>query len=267
MANSNKVPGGAESPPGLPAAETVVARLVLSPGKPRREVPSGARVSAAPQRTYEILRTNQVDPYERQPETNQDVLAAPQAMRAAGDKFGGTSRRKAKISIARARVETFDDIKSLIASLPDEDGMINREPEISKGKDSGRVDEERRNVRVRAWIYAASRETDNDFHLIVGRHSSKPQMYLTMEVSGLPPTTASSYAKIKKVRDVYKLFFTDLPGSGYDFYKPPIPVEIGGSLFFDITHATGGRPGPKDLRSHIPVIWEVHPVTYLVFEP
>jgi hypothetical protein len=43
--------------------------------------------------------------------------------------------------------------------------------------------------------------------------------------------------------------------------------EIEGSLFFDITHATGGHPGPQDLRPHIPTIWEVHPVTNIVFEP
>ena len=67
------------------------------------------------------------------------------------------------------------------------------------------------------------------------------------------PTCASCGIKMverspKKVRDTYKDFFTDLPGTGYDFYKPPVPVEIGGSLFFDVTHATGQRPGPKDLR-------------------
>ena len=88
-----------------------------------------------------------------------------------------------------------------------------------------------------------------------------------MEISGLPPASAASRARLEKVRDTYMNFFTDLPGTGYDFYKPPIPVEIGGSLFFDMSHATGGRPGPQDLRPHMPVVWEVHPVTQLVFEP
>ena len=35
-----------------------------------------------------------------------------------------------------------------------------------------------------------------------------------------------------------------LPGLTYDFYDPPIPLEIDGSLFFDLSHVTGGRPGP-----------------------
>jgi len=50
-------------------------------------------------------------------------------------------------------------------------------------------------------------------------------------------------------------------GGTYDFYDPPIPIKIEGSLFFDITHATGSRPGPHSLKSRMPVIWEVHPLT------
>ena len=77
-------------------------------------------------------------------------------------------------------------------------------------------------------------------------------------------------ATLQQARDDYKAFFQDhplgLPGA-YDFYDPPIPVEIEGSLFFDMSHVTGGRPGPRDLRDDIPTIWEVHPITRIVFEP
>ena len=47
----------------------------------------------------------------------------------------------------------------------------------------------------------------------------------------------------------------------------PIPVQIEGSLFFDITHATGQKPGPATLRQYAPTIWEVHPLSKIVFEP
>ena len=70
------------------------------------------------------------------------------------------------------------------------------------------------------------------------------------------------------MRDVYKGFFaSNLPGGTYDYYDPPIPVEVEGSLFFDMTHATGQRPGPQSLKSRMPTIWEVHPITKMVFEP
>jgi hypothetical protein len=63
-------------------------------------------------------------------------------------------------------------------------------------------------------------------------------------------------------RKAFKTFFgTDLPGFTYDFYDPPIPVSIAGSLFFDMSHATGQRPGPASLKSRMPTIWEVHPVS------
>jgi hypothetical protein len=252
---------------GLPSPDTVVSRLVLIPQRRAKAVPAGIRVSGVPQPAYEIIRTNQVDPYEEKPASDHAVLAAPQVMAKAGDSFQGTSRRRAKLAIANASTETFDDVKDLIASFAAEKSMINHKPKIGRGKDSDRVAEEKRNVRVRAWINASSREADNDFHLIDGRGPSKPPMFMTMEVSGLPPKSAASRVKIERARNAYKKFFTELPGVGYDFYNPPVPVEIGGSLFFDITHSSGGRPGPKDLRKHMPVIWEVHPVTNLVFEP
>lgn len=263
-ARRRRVRGRSKAP--IPNPNTIIARIVLAPRRPRTKLARGVPAAALRQ-TNEIIRTNQVDGYEAKPKSNAEVMAAPHIMAAAGDNFQGTSRREAKISIAEGPTEIFDDVKALIESLPAESAMINHQPKIGRDKKSGRVEEEKRNVRVRAWIYAASRENDNDFHLIVGRSPSKSPMYMTMEVSGLPPKSAASYAKIKSARNSYKSYFTDLPGAGYDFYKKPIAVEISGSLFFDITDATGGRPGPEDLRGDMPVIWEVHPVTKLKFEP
>ena len=95
-----------------------------------------------------------------------------------------------------------------------------------------------------------------------------PEMYMTIEVSGLPPASRPSFATLKAARTAYKDFFgSQLPGFSYDFYDPPIPVEIEGSLFFDMSHSSGQRPGPASLRDDIPTIWEVHPVTKIVFEP
>jgi hypothetical protein len=267
MPPTDQTPEGAPSRPGLPSANTILSESVLIPPQPATMATTAPRGAAAAM-TYRILRTNQVDGYEPQPRSDAEVLAAPQAMAAAGDNFKGSDRKVAKLSIASGATQAFSDIKDLVAALPKEQAMTAHNPQITRDPAFDRVIEEKRNVSTTAWIYAASRENDNDFHLIVGRDPKKaPATYMTMEISGLPPANAASHATIKKVRDTYKGFFTSLPGTGYDFYDPPVPVEIGGSLFFDITHATGGRPGPKDLRSDMPVIWEVHPVTHLVFEP
>jgi len=220
--------------------------------------------------TYRIIQTNEVDGYEKaatSQETLKAAIAAPEA--APSDNFAGTARKAAKLSIADAPTKTFTDLKTLINSLPSHENMKSHSPKIQTTASSNRVAEEKRNVRIKVFLYAASREADNDFHLILGRDpGSSPELYMTMELSGLPPASSASFDKLKAARDAFKVFFgADLPGTTYDFYDPPIPVRIEGSLFWDATHATGTRPGPKSLKSRMPVVWEVHPITKIVFNP
>ena len=138
--------------------------------------------------------------------------------------------------------------------------MVDHQPKIGTGSESNRVKEERNATFGSAGLFTRrgrARESDNDFHLIVGRDpQNTPEMYITMELSGLPTANSASFKKLKSApRDAFKNFFAenlggDLPGQKYDFYDPPISVKnIQGSLFFDMSHATGTRPGPKSLKS------------------
>jgi hypothetical protein len=183
--------------------------------------------------------------------------------------YDGIDRAAAKLSVANAGVESFSDVSDLIDTLPSKTAMVTHTPRITKDADSGRVVEENRNVRVRCWLYAASRERDNDYHLILGRApDTTPERYMTMEVSGLPSGDASSFDQLFAARKSFNDFFgSNLPESSYSFFDPPIPVIVDGSLFFDIIHERGTPPGPVSLRPNMPVIWEVHPVTRIEFEP
>jgi hypothetical protein len=245
----------------MPAPRSVVAETSFHP--------TGTEGRAGG-RAYRILRTDEVDAYEP-PVARTEVPSFAETLRAAprGESFRGSLRKAAKTSIAEAPVEAFDDLPSLIASLTPDRRMKDRRPPIADRPASNRVDEEKRNIRVRAFLYAASREDDNDFHLIVGSdRDAGPLTCMTMEVSGLPPSGRRSYVRLKEARAAYTAFFgRDLPGVTYDFYDPPIPVAIEGSLFFDVTHVTGPKPGPRSLRPFMPTIWEVHPITRIVFEP
>ncbi len=248
--------------PGMPALDTIHSTIPFAPKR-------GA--------SYRIIRTTETDSYEKSPAAlkipkllrtkgappSAPLQAAVAAQPPAGDNFQGTARKAAKLSKAQANTEKFKDLKDLIGSLAPESKMISHQPPITTDPASNRVKEEQRNLSIAAFLYAASREADNDFHLIVGRdHKLTPEMYMTMEVSGLPPANAPAYGDLNAARTAFKKFFgTKLPGLTYDFYDPPIPVQIEGSLFFDMTHATGGRPGPPSLKSRMPTIWEVHPVT------
>jgi hypothetical protein len=251
-------------------------------------------------RTYRILKTTEVDSYENTPTAKalRNVLhgnqtPAPAAIAAAaklptakrppakrppakrprggkpapaagGEIFAGQARMAAKLSKAQALVENFPDVSKLIASLPAVAAMVKLK--IPTTSTSNRVKQEQRNIHVTGFLFAASREADNDFHLIVGTDPNAkavPETYMTMEVSGLPPAGVPPLAELNTVRTAYKGFFgaINLPGAGYHFYQPPIPVQIDGSLFFDATHATGQAPGPPSLKSRMPTIWELHPIT------
>jgi hypothetical protein len=249
---------------GMPALDSIIAVRPLTPPS----APGAPEAPAAPTSAYRIITTNEVDAYEAGA-TPHEILAAPAAPAPAGDDFGGTARKAAKLSIANAPTEKFKDLKTLIKSLTADSAMVAHVPKIKTTATSNRVKEEKRNVSVKVFLYAASREADNDFHLILGRDpKATPEMYMTMELSGLPPANSASFSKLNAARDAFKAFFgTNLPGTTYDFYDPPIPVDIEGSLFFDMTHATGQHPGPKSLKSRIPTIWEVHPITKIAFKP
>jgi hypothetical protein len=250
--------------PGLPNAKSVVI-----------EIPFGVKgleaadASAAPK--YRILRTNEVDAYEPKPTKTAVAEALFVEAKPAGDKFAGTSRKAAKLSVADAKTEKFADVAALIATVTAHNVM--KAKKISTDAKSNRVAEEKRNVRLEAFIYAASVEKDNDYHLIVGRDpDAGAPVYMTMELSGLPASNVKSFAALKAARDAFKKFFDkvfdgNLPGKSYDFYDPPIRIQVEGSLFWDVNHATGGRPGPQSLRPNIPTIWEVHPISKLKLFP
>ncbi len=254
---------------GAPSLSTVVAHDAVIPAAPAAALARAVRGSAAPAPVFTILVTDQVDSYDKPLSASAVSALRVTPFAAVSNNFAGTKRKVAKLSISGAKVESFKDLKALVDSFPDDSKFIKRKPKLTDDAKSDRVDEEKRNVRVSAFLYAASREDDNDFHLIVGTDpKGKKLVCMTMEISGLPPKMAPSFNDIKQARDDFKKLVSDkLPGPGYNFYRPPIPITIGGSLFFDITHAKGGHPGPKDLRPSIPTIMEVHPVTEIAFRP
>jgi hypothetical protein len=248
---------------GLPSAEVIVAERSFAPNRPMGSAAAGAGHPP----TYRILRTVEVDAYDPPISVN-DVRAFGEAQADIDQNFRGTSRRTAKLSLSKATVEMFDDVEALINTLPAHLSMIRHQPPITTDADCDRVPSEDRNIRIKAFLYAASREDDNDYHLIVGRAPTFDPIYMTMELSGLPPAANVHFDRLNDARQSYGNFFGDnLPDTSYDFYEPPIPIEVEGSLFFDMSHATGPRPGPQSLRGDMPVVWEIHPISKITFEP
>ena len=247
--------------PHLPSPDKVVFETTLGS---QTALAGGTAPTLA---MHRVLRTTEVDVYEP-PVASSSVEPFGAQPATDQDAFAGTARKAAKLSLSNANSESFDDLKALIGTLTPEKTMLQLVPPISTGATSKRVKQEDRNVKLQAFLYAASREADNDFHLIVGRDpAATPTVYMTVEVSGLPPKQSKAFSKLSTARNSFKKFFgAQLPNTTYDFYDPPIPLELEGSLFFDMSHAQGGRPGPATLRPHMPTIWEIHPLSGITFK-
>ena len=167
--------------------------------------------------TYRILKTTETDSYEKTPTAvaltkvlkgakAPDPTAIATAVKGkppTTENFAGSDRKAAKLSIASAPMQNYPDVSSLIATLPSVDDMVKLN--IPTDPTSNRVSQEERNLHVTGFLFASSREADNDFHLIVGDAPNAPQeMYMTMEVSGLPPANSPAFTQLNAARNSFK---------------------------------------------------------------
>ena len=183
---------------------------------------------------------------------------------ACSDIFAGTARATAKTSYATVSYTTYSTIAALRNALPTDATMLG----LGITNSSNRVTLEKKNPTITtAYLYAISRESDNDFHMILGdtpANSTGTNLF-NCEAAGLPATSASSYNTIKAVRTYLKTYFgTDFcTTTGYTKFSPPIKTTVlKGSLFFDIDHSAG-TVGPSGLRPN--TAWEMHPINSIHF--
>ncbi len=174
--------------------------------------------------------------------------------------FEGKDRKACKTSIVTATTEKFLSLTALIATLKN-DSLMMKNTKIKKDPNNPRVKEEKRNVKLsNVYIYALKHESDNDYHIIIGDDKA---LYFNVENSGLPDAKAKDYKKLLNVRKQVEAYFGKVCNSNYLKFDPAIPIEIEGSLFYDIDHKPGvvGPAGYKPLTS-----WEIHPITNIVFK-
>ncbi len=161
------------------------------------------------------------------------VPPAPSAVEQMDVKFSGHARGAARTSIAAAAtVEEFATLEDLLDSLPADDVMVKQR--ISLEASSDRVPEEVRHVKVReVWLYAARIEPAHD--------------------------------ALRAVReDVFEALGHRMPGRAYGILKPPVRVQITGSLLYDVEQSPGAT-APQRLKPA--TAWEIHPITSLQEPP
>jgi hypothetical protein len=180
------------------------------------------------------------------------------------DLFDGTVRKIAKVTIFEGPTRTFGSVSELRGWLPDDNDM--KDLGIGKGPDVDRVEKERLNVSLKAYIYTYLKEGDNDYHVIIGDAPGTPnRRYMNAEVSGIPDIgTDENRNQLWMVRKAFKQTF-ELGDEGPDRYYPlhePVPVKITGSLFWDVEHYPK-TVGPKFASPK--TAWEIHPVSSIDF--
>jgi hypothetical protein len=189
---------------------------------------------------HRVIQSTETDPFEFGEQAKRDA-EGPAARSGRWDgsdgvTFVGLSRRAAKTSISGASMVEFDQLSALLSGLPEDDDMRDGDPDIEEGAGSNRVDEEDRNVSVAAFFYAASREDDNDFHPAIGDDGTNAVNIMDVEISGLPMSGPDRGSLEAANEDFANVLNGRLPGSRYAFYDPPIPVQVTGSLFYDVDY-------------------------------
>jgi hypothetical protein len=194
-----------------------------------------------------------------------------------GNVFAGNYRKAVKTAIFRdasgqiVPAQPVADIPTLLASVPKDDAMRTKYPDMVLDATATpeqklaavpvRVPEEQRNVTIPAWIWYVKKETDNDFHVIVGSSADPTAVtYMNVEVSGLPDTAGDpNFADLENARQQLLALVKHEPcNTHYEAFTPPHPVTITGSLLFDGDH----KPGEVGPTGHQPqTTWEIHPVT------
>jgi hypothetical protein len=194
-----------------------------------------------------------------------------------GDVFTGHYRKAVKTAIFRTAdgqivpAEPVADIPALLGSVPPDDAMRTKYPDLIVGANASpeiklaavpfRVAEEQRNVTIPAWIWYVRKETDNDFHVIIGSSADPTAVtYMNVEVSGLPDVAGDpNFTELQSAREqLTSLVGHDPSGTHYEACTPPLPVTVTGSLLFDGDH----QPGEVGPVGHQPqTTWEIHPVT------
>ena len=172
------------------------------------------------------------------------------------NRFDGSYRKTAKTSIAthNAAGTSLTKLINRVLALDNES--------ISVSSTSPRITIEDSVVTlISVYLYAIARETDEDYHIIIGTSANPATAkFFNIESSGLPATGSPAFAKIKMAREkvIALLGGMERCSGGYVKFNDHPKVKIIGSLFYDKEHAHN-IPGPAGSKPK--TAWELHPVT------
>jgi hypothetical protein len=182
-------------------------------------------------------------------------------------KFLGKYRKSSKTSIVRNSDGTISPavnhktVKALLKMLGPDSVMRAKYPDLdSKTSNALRATEELRNVEIVAWIYDVKKQSDNDFHVVIGSSATRSKaVFINTEIAGLPVAPGEDRDTLKAARQE---FIDIVPGGSFSTESSgsPIKVRIRGSVLFDGDHVPGGATSPGPAYAKPKTVWEIHPV-------
>jgi hypothetical protein len=244
-------------PPGYYCPPPGYAPVAPQPPLPRAVTIKG--------KTYYILPTGEKGEHDEEELIGNRTVFAKDTGIPESDVFLGKVRKIAKVTIFKGETKTFNSVSELREWLPPDKDM--KDLNIGKGVNVNRVEQEKWNVTVKAYLYTFRKEDDNDYHVIIGDAPGTPgRKFLNVEVSGIPEIgTDENRNQLWNVRKAFREAF-ELGGEGPDRYDPlhePVPVLITGSLFWDVEHPPPRTVGPTFASPR--TAWEIHPVSRIEF--
>jgi hypothetical protein len=202
---------------------------------------------------------------EKAPKAAKTEKPSKESKKCSNENFTGKTRLAAKTTFSTKKVESFPDLTAFLRSLPEDKIMNERNPPISQADYFQRVEEEDRNVRIdEAWVFAVSRQEDNDYLLVLGSDPDYMKAkFFNAEVTGLPESSKETYNMFNDLRTKVKTQFGNVCGKPMLFMNKPVKVSVAGSLLFD-AEGKPGKDDPKKMKSA--TSWEIHPVAEIEFQ-
>ena len=182
----------------------------------------------------------------------------------ASEIFPPTSyRAAAKTSFATGTLQSFSSLDALFNPLPTDAKMSHDFPPLvtNAHNTSPRTAPEKRNVKVNAWIYWVGKESDHDYHVMLGSTSqlTNATVFMNSEVSGLPSATPTKSPFPQRRADIKAILAHHDNAKG--LFVHPVPVTVAGSLLWDGEHRAPNTVGPEGLQPA--KAWEIHPIKQL----
>lgn len=188
--------------------------------------------------------------------------------------FDGKRRASAKTVISKGEEKTYKNVTEFLSKFADKNPDVDMPTQIN-GSDE-RIPLEDFNATItKAYLFCYAKETDEDYHLVIGTLSDKndpKNRFMIVEISGLPEKTGVTRTVLTKAQNnFFSIVGSKVCVSGYFWFgdgNDPIPITVSGSIYWDTEHWSTknnaiGKHGPESLSKKLTTVWEIHPITYI----